>query len=113
MGGGGGQAPTMLLKVAILLVITGSTPFWATVATFGTGAHGAPAITCTVIAKVAGTALLKFPSNAHTTAPAAPTAGVVQANAGPLVCTADTNVVFGGVASLTTGPGELELTPVL
>src|SRR5215216_3306745 len=90
-----GQAPSRLVKLAILLVITGSTPFCATVTAFGTAAHGAPTITCTVMENVAGTALLNDPLDTHTTAPAAPTAGVVQVNAGPPVCTADTNVVFG------------------
>src|SRR2546430_17347660 len=38
---------------------------------------------------------------AHVTVPVPPAAGLVQVNAGPLICATDTNVVFAGVASLS------------
>jgi hypothetical protein len=61
---------------------------------------GVSALTLTTRVKLALAPAAKV-AMAQVTVPVPPTAGLVQAKAGPAVCVIDTNVVFVGVASLS------------
>jgi hypothetical protein len=87
-----------------------------TVAVFVSRPEGASGATATVNEKVAEAALVRVAIE-QDNVPAAPAAGFVQVNAGPVVCVLETNVVFGGsvsfIVTLVASDGPLLLTTIV
>jgi hypothetical protein len=106
---------SVVVAVAVLFAALGSVAAEPTLAVLLTGPPAA-ALVATTSVKLAVPPLANV-TRLHVTVPPAPTAGVVQAKAGPASCTPDTNVVPAGNTSVSVTlcalPGPALLTPML
>ena len=109
-------AAVIVVEAVDVLGVVGSVDVVVTLAVLLREPVGAVAETRTTTVKVADAPEARL-ALVHVTVPAAPTLGFVHANAGPVFCNSETNVVLGGRVSVrettVAGDGPLFVTLML